>query len=374
MMGNLFSKKTKEAIEDPGSAEAEQGNVDHLLNVSLTIAVTGETGAGKSTFINAYRGVDDDDKGAAETGVSETTAEPTPYQHPTLPNVVLWDLPGIGSPNFKAKTYVKEMQIDRYDFFLIISSVRFRENDLMLAKEIQKQKKKFYFIRSKIDESIRAEERMKTFNREETLSKIRADCQRNLKDLGNPPVFLISSWNLSEFDFEELVSTLNSELPEQKQFALLQSAPVTSVAMLEKKVAMFHKVILAAAIVSGGIAAAPVPGLSFACDTAMVTLFFTRCYYAFGLDDRSLEKLSERVNKPELKSREKSPLLKELVKTSVVRMGASALGEFLCSLVPGAGTGAAATISFRMTRDLLESGLKELADEARKMLREAGLK
>uniref|UniRef100_W5LSH0 Immunity-related GTPase family, e4 n=1 Tax=Astyanax mexicanus TaxID=7994 RepID=W5LSH0_ASTMX len=366
---------TYEAIRASGepTLEKSQQQIDHLFNVSLNIAVTGEAGVGKSTFINAYRGLKDDDEGAAETGVTETTTEPTPYNHPTIPNVVLWDLPGVGTPNFKTKTYVKKIQMDRFDFFIIISSARFKENDLILAKDIQKRKKRFYFIRSKIDNDIDNEKKKKTFNKEKTLSEIKKDCQESLKELGDPPVFLINSDNLSEFDFEKLVSTLNSELPEHKQYALLQSAPVTSVAMLEKKVDMFKKLIWAAAVVSGGIAAAPVPGLSFACDTAIVMSFFTRCYHAFGLDDRSLKKLSERVNKPELKNLEKAPLLKELAASSAVRMGGSAVGEFLCSLVPVAGNIAAATISFTMTRDILQNGLNMLADEARGVLREAGL-
>ncbi|KAG9266018.1 T-cell-specific guanine nucleotide triphosphate-binding protein 1-like [Astyanax mexicanus] len=373
------SSDTNEAIRSSGESTLEkakkkaQEQIDHLFNVSLHIAVIGETGAGKSTFINAFRGLEDDDEGAAKTGVNETTAEPTPYNHPTMSNVTLWDLPGVGSLNFTARTYVKEMQFEKYDFFFIVSSERFRENDIMLAKEIQKGNKKFYFIRSKVDNDIRGEERKKTFDREETLSKIRRDCQENLNELGNPPVFLVNSWNLSEFDFEELVSTLNSELPEHKQFALLQSAPVTSVAMLEKKVDMFRKVIWAAAVTSGGIATVPVPGLSFLCDTVIVMTFFRRCYYAFGLDDESLKKLSERVNKPELISWEKSPLLKELAKTSMVRLGGSAAGEFLCSLVPVTGTHTAATMSFTMTRGVLENGLQELANEAKKVLTEAGL-
>uniref|UniRef100_A0A3B1JIF1 Interferon-inducible GTPase 5-like n=1 Tax=Astyanax mexicanus TaxID=7994 RepID=A0A3B1JIF1_ASTMX len=343
-----------------------QEEIDRLINVSLHIAVTGRTGAGKSTFINAFRGLKKGEKGAAKTGGTETTTESTPYEHPTMPNVTLWDLPGVGSPNFKSETYVKKMHFEKYDFFFIISSERFTENDLMLAKEIQKRKKKFYFIRSKIDQEEEKEE-------EEALSKIRIDCRKNLKELGTPHVFLISSKDLSEFDFEELVSTLDADLPAHKHCALLQSVPVTSVAMLEKKISMFKKLIWAAAIASGGIAAAPVPGLSFACDTAMVMSFFTRCYHAFGLDDGSLEKLSARVNKPELKNLEKAPLLKELAASSAIRMGGSAAGEFLCSLIPVAGNAAAATISFTMTRAILQNGLEVLADEARKVLKEAGL-
>ncbi|KAL7844808.1 hypothetical protein SRHO_G00233470 [Serrasalmus rhombeus] len=95
---------------------------------------------------------------------------------------------------------------------------------------------------------------------------------------------------------------------------------------------------------------------------AIVGSFFTKCYYAFCLDDKT-----------DLTTLEKSPLLKELAQTSAVRMGASALGEFLCSLIPVAGSAAAAVISFTTTRDLLQKSLKELEDQARKVLREAGL-
>ncbi|XP_053477407.1 interferon-inducible GTPase 5-like [Ictalurus furcatus] len=40
--------------------------------VELNIAVTGESGSGKSTFINAFRGLGDEDEGSAETGLEET--------------------------------------------------------------------------------------------------------------------------------------------------------------------------------------------------------------------------------------------------------------------------------------------------------------
>ncbi|KAL6470814.1 hypothetical protein MHYP_G00219330 [Metynnis hypsauchen] len=373
----MTSRRSDESAASPASGDPTlqraQEEIDRLFNVSLSIAVTGESGVGKSTFINAFRNLDDEDEGAAKTGVNESTTEPAAYTHPTMPNVKLWDLPGVGTPQFQANTYAKEMKIDRFDFFLIISSGRFTENDLMLAKEIQKRKKQFYFIRSRIDFDILNEQSKRSFNRETTLSEIRRYCGENLKDVGNPKVFLLNCKDLTAFDFEELVKTINSELPQHKQDALLLSLTVSSVAILEKKVKSFEKVIWAAASLSAGIAVAPVPGLSFGFDVAIVGSFFTACYHAFGLDDKSLEKLSDRVNKPHLKTLEKSSLLKGLAQTSTVRLGASALGEFLCSLVPGPGSLTAASISFTTTRDLLQKGLKELADEARKVLREAGL-
>ncbi|XP_017538197.1 interferon-inducible GTPase 5-like [Pygocentrus nattereri] len=361
-----------------GATRRAEKQVDELVHVSLSVAVTGETGAGKSTFINVIRGLDDGDNDAAETGVTETTTEPTSYKHPSMENVEFWDLPGIGSPNFKAKNYLKQVQFDRYDFFIIISSERFRENDIKLAKKIQKRKKLFYFVRSKIDNDIRDEAQREQFNEEETLSKIRRNCEENLKGIENPKVFLISSMNLSKFDFGKLVATLMTELPELKRQALLQSVPVSSLALLEEKVRMFKKAVWAVALLSGGVAAAPVPGLSFACDTSILLSFFTRCYYSFGLDDKSLDKLSKRVNKPHLKSLITSPLVLGLASKSAVRLQLSALAgsalvKNLCKLVPGVGNAAAGVISFTLTFTLLKRGLKDLADSARTMLREAGL-
>ncbi|KAJ7376197.1 Interferon-inducible GTPase 5-like [Desmophyllum pertusum] len=38
-------------------------------DVEVNIGITGDTGAGKSSYINAIRGLKDDDEGAAEVGV-----------------------------------------------------------------------------------------------------------------------------------------------------------------------------------------------------------------------------------------------------------------------------------------------------------------
>ncbi|KAI5607626.1 immunity-related GTPase family, e4 isoform X1 [Silurus asotus] len=360
------------------AAKKAQKQIDQFFNVSLHIAVTGESGTGKSSFINAIRELDNDDKGAAKTGVTETTTEPTAYEHPTMPNVTLWDLPGIGTPKFRARRYLKHMQFNRYDFFIIISSERFKENDIMLAKEIKKRKKLFYFVRSKIDNDLRAEETKTNFNKEETLSQVKRNCLENLVEVENPKVFLISSADIKAFDFEKLVETLMSDLPQHKQLALLQSVPITSVAMLKNKVRMFEKAAWAAALCSGVIAAAPVPGLSVACDASILVVFFTRCFFSLGLDNKSLSRLSKRVNMPQLESSIKSPLVVALAAKSTARLSVSAVAggavlEYLCTLVPGVGNAAAAGVSFVCTLTLLKNGLKELENAAMMVLKEAGL-
>uniref|UniRef100_A0A674D805 Immunity-related GTPase family, e4 n=1 Tax=Salmo trutta TaxID=8032 RepID=A0A674D805_SALTR len=168
------------------NAAKAKKDLDLLENVTLNIAVTGESGSGKSTFVNALLGLRDGDKGAPETGEMETTMKAIRYSHPTMPNMIIWDLPGISTPYIKAKKYLKEVKFETYDFFIIIGTVRFKEIDIMLATEIQKMKKMFYFVRSKIDNDIRAEAWKKNYREEDLLSKIRQNCEENLKTVGSP--------------------------------------------------------------------------------------------------------------------------------------------------------------------------------------------
>ncbi|KAI2655226.1 Interferon-inducible GTPase 5 [Labeo rohita] len=385
-----------EAVNASGESNLEKAKAkakekfDQLITISLNIAVTGKAGSGKSTFINAFRGLnnylndddddddddgddddgdddddddEDEDDGAAPTGATETTQRPTMYEHPAASNVKIWDLPGIGSPNFKANKYLKDVNFDNYDFFIIINSERFTENDVMLAKEIKKRKKNFYFVRSKIDNDIRAKKKKRKFNKNKVLNKIREYCQKNLKDLGDPEVFLISRASTTQ------------------EICLLQAWPVCSAESLEKKIKMFKGMIWAVSLASAGVAVVPVPGVSAACDAGMILLFLTRCYYAFGLDDKSLTRLSEKVNKPHLKDLAKSKFviaIREKALTRIVSEVSAALAtiataEFLLSLVPGVGSAAAAGISFGTTLYLLREGLNDLANTAREIRKEAAL-
>ncbi|XP_032886850.1 T-cell-specific guanine nucleotide triphosphate-binding protein 2-like [Amblyraja radiata] len=210
---------TQEEIKTGGVENIQallEKKVKELDNTELNIAVTGQTGAGKSTLINAMRGLRSEDEGAAAVGNMETTMEPTGYSHPTLLNVRYWDLPGIGSTRFTAGSYLTKMQFKKYDYLIIVSACRFRENDANLAKEIMRLGKKFYFVRSKIDADLDSmRHQRKTFDKDAEMGNIRSDCVSQLGKAGipDPNVFLISSFMKNMYDFPRLMEALEYEEP-----------------------------------------------------------------------------------------------------------------------------------------------------------------
>ncbi|XP_062916588.1 interferon-inducible GTPase 5-like [Mobula hypostoma] len=359
-----------------------QKKITDLDKTELNIAVTGESGTGKSTFINAMRGLRNTDPGAAKSGTIETTKEPIGYSHPTLPNVRYWDLPGIGSPEFQAARYLTEMKFKRFDFFIIISTFRFKENDLNLAKEIKRLGKKFYFVRSKIDvdlDSMRKEK--KVVNEEEELEKIRIDCVTRLaaKGIPDPTVFLISSFEPDHFDFIRLNEGLEGDLNNVKKRIFVLALPNLSVEVVQKKNKILKKHIWMFATLSGGLGAVPFPGFSLACDIGILIgaiVYFRKC---LDLDDASLQRLANRAGKPveKLKATIKAPLLGEMTPDAIMRLGWGAAAvtvsalEFALDFVPVLGSIFGAGSSFLMTYKILSAALKDLTDIAGRVMKVA---
>ncbi|KAM4723444.1 LOW QUALITY PROTEIN: T-cell-specific guanine nucleotide triphosphate-binding protein 2-like [Anableps anableps] len=226
---------------DPAAAAAKiQEYIKTQFNTPLNIAITGESGSGKSTFINYFQGITSADEGAAPTGCVETTSEVTPYPHPKYPNVTLWDLHGIGITSFPADNYLHHVGFEKFDYFILISDTRFRENDVKLAKEIQKMEK-FYFVHSKIDNDLQAQESQKDFNAEET-GKNEENCIQGLQKEGfeAPHVFLLSSFERHLYDFPLLHETLETELPEHKKYVLLLAMSNINLKIINKKKEAFQ--------------------------------------------------------------------------------------------------------------------------------------
>ncbi|XP_065276394.1 interferon-inducible GTPase 5-like [Emys orbicularis] len=388
MAGRLSRTEIEElqAIVERGNLMAAaaklQEKLKSLENTPLDIAITGPSGSGKSSFVNAILGLHDDDEGAAETGVTQKTMKPNAYPHPKLSSVTIWDLPGIGTPNFQPDKYLKQVNFNNYDFFIIMASERFTSHHTNLAQKIQKMGKRFYYVRSKVDADLNAERRKRHFSKEKTLHKIREDCIENLRAVGeaSPQVFLLCNWDLADYDFQLLQETLENELDAQKRHVFILAMPNISAKILEKKKAELQEHIWEAAIVSCVIGAVPVPGLSLICDVALLVSHMILYSVAFGLDDESLTRLAEQVDKPvaELKSAIiKSPLASEITHNFALTLlsrsacGALMVAEFLLKFIPALGSLAGGGISLVTTRYMLKNFLDEAAEDAQKVLAKA---
>ncbi|CAM2107899.1 unnamed protein product [Caretta caretta] len=248
--------------------------LDSLDSATLDIAVTGESGAGKSTLVNALRGLSDSDPRAAPTGVVETTAEPTPYPHPGLPSVRLWDLPGIGTPSFRAERYLEQVGLMRYDFFLLVASERFRESHAQLARALAAAGRRFYFLRTKVDQDLRASRRRRParFQEGQVLGEIRADCARQLEKDGAaaPRVFLLSAFQLHRFDFPRLQATLAEELAGHKRHALLLALPALTAEAVGRRKEALRRHVWKKALLASLVSA--LPGLPLQLNVPMLRL------------------------------------------------------------------------------------------------------
>lgn len=226
-MGNNKSssnelEETKTSVESnylPGVSAQILQEVDSWEEVTLDVAVIGELGAGKSSLVNALRDVMDHEDGAALTGVIQTTVDPVGYPIPLLPNTRIWDLPGIGTPQFKSEEYFEKVNVGKYDFFLIVASECFTDRHAKLCHALKEIKKKFYYVRTKVDVSLDCERRKPNFSEDKTLHSIRAYCSDLLVKAGesSPKVFLVSRWDLSKFDFPLLQLTLENELADLRR-------------------------------------------------------------------------------------------------------------------------------------------------------------
>lgn len=197
--------------------------------------------------------------------------------------------------------------------------------------------------------------------------------------LTSPTVFLISSFELGGYDFPLLEETMEKELPKHKRHVLLLSLPNMTLEINEKKKAALQANIWKMAILSGTVAAIPIPGLSIAVDVTILVREISKYYMAFGLDDDSLRNLSDRtgVTFEDLKSVLKSPLNQEISADVVIKLLTKAAGgglmviEYMVSNIPFFGSVAAGGISFGTTYSMLNSCLNELANDSRSVLMRA---
>ena len=320
----------------------------------------------------------DDDEGAAEVGVMGTTRELKAYDHPTNPKIKFWDLPGIGTPNYpNMATYCEKVELEKFNAFLILTAVRFTENDLELAKKIKSINKNFFLIRTKIDENVRGgRSRKRSFDEKAMLQKIRSDSAENLGDLlsDERDIFLISNHDRDKWDFARLLQAILDALPTyQRESMVLSLGNSVTTDIFQKKVEVLRGRIKFVASFSAVAAFFPIPGLSIAVDIPLILNEFALYRSQLDLPEKrtaDFEKLQ--VTTQEAVGKLSITTAAQLVAYLTVFVTESAADEAV-SYIPILGSVIASTMSFTTTYTALQKCLKAVEETALLVLKEAAI-
>ncbi|XP_052816090.1 T-cell-specific guanine nucleotide triphosphate-binding protein 2-like isoform X2 [Mya arenaria] len=347
--------------------------VNKWKTTKLNIAVIGQAGVGKSTFINTFLG-----NRIAKTGCYETTVRCEPYFHPKNDNMILWDVPGVGTRSFPRNDYLQKINFQSYDFFLLMLSERVYENDLWLMKCILKMKKKAYIIRSKTDQAIEnAQKDYPGCPEKEVLDMIKDNIVKEFlsEDIRETNIYLLSGQDDSRFDFKLLVSTLLRETPELKRCAMIFSVSPLSNDIITAKVEELKARIYIQALAASIGATIPIPGAGILVQVAL--LYEEADFYReqLGTDEDSLNKIAERLQCPvedlQIKLDMKMHIILRTKTAFLSFLGTTAATEGIQSVlklaIPIIGSLIAASTNYPLCVYSLRKILSEVEKEARSL-------
>eukprot|EP00054_Salpingoeca_dolichothecata_P027617 m.203406 g.203406 ORF g.203406 m.203406 type:complete len:409 (+) comp26002_c0_seq6:222-1448(+) len=303
ILRSVFSEGELGDIQDQ-----TQQAINKMSKVPITIGVAGETGSGKSTFINTVRGLRPNaapELRPARTGVVECTAEPTHYPFSGCKNVFLVDLPGCNSQRYPMSTYAEQVGLEKFDMVLILFADRVHDNDVRLAKLVARAGKPFLFVRTKLDESI--SNHMDDYagqKKVDVIDRIRKDAEKQtaesfqrlpgrFQSLALQPCYLICGKlrGLSLYDMPKLQKAMLQVLPKVKQHSWILAINSFVPGLLAKKKEALKKLVPLFCLLSGAAAAVPVPGAGIAVDVVLLKSFSNRAARTMGVTPEQLRQL-----------------------------------------------------------------------------------
>ena len=130
-----------------------------LPKSTVNWGIAGQTGGGKSGLNNGLRGLNRSHPLASEEGASETTMKPTAYPFPQLEQCKIWDLPGGGTADHPAATYIRDKGLRYFHgVMVVVKDGRVTEFDAMLVKDLEKFKVPFYVVQNRFQQVCDSEE------------------------------------------------------------------------------------------------------------------------------------------------------------------------------------------------------------------------
>ncbi|XP_061453150.1 interferon-inducible GTPase 5-like isoform X2 [Rhineura floridana] len=342
--------------------------LENPTQIQLNVAVIGEAGSGKSALVNALRGVGCGERGAAPTGVTETTRKAMAYLLPVVPNLYLWDLPGVGL----TEEDLSHLDLSRYDFFLLLASERYKHTHSCLARAITSAGKQVFFVRSKIDVDVEARPGSHPVPKEVVQEKVRKSCEEALKKDGVdcPKVFLVSCLKSDAYDLPLLQEALRNSAPDLKRKALRRAVPTVLSRLVRRKARVLMRDVWGKALNN---CLYFVENSQPAVAGNLISTIAVFCIH-FGLDEASLQRTAQASSKTSwlLQAAIQSPFAKPLNTAYVLSLITKppSLTSWVWSYVPYLGRGAKVEpeISFESTYGMLQRVVVELSEDAERVL------
>ncbi|KAG7442609.1 P-loop containing nucleoside triphosphate hydrolase protein [Guyanagaster necrorhizus] len=139
-------------VEWPSKEKYEATKRRFYKEGKFHLAITGISGTGKSSLINAFRGIWDDDEGAAMADIVESTSMVTPYPDPNPAHPFIWfDVPGSGTLACSDWTYFNDHGLYIFDAIIVLFNDRFTATDIAILRNCERYNIPTYIVRSKSD-------------------------------------------------------------------------------------------------------------------------------------------------------------------------------------------------------------------------------
>jgi len=141
---------------------------------------------------------------------------------------VLFDLPGVGTPNYPQATYLRDMGLRHFDIVVLLTSTRFTEAELLLLEGLQYWGVPFFLVRNKVDVDVQNEiDKFEETHGEEVDAKrkkeIEMETVQSIKEFfknefGITNLYLVSSKRklIDQFDFRKLEADMEAALKRQR--------------------------------------------------------------------------------------------------------------------------------------------------------------
>jgi hypothetical protein len=246
-------------------------------SVTVSVALFGQPGAGKSSLINKLIGED-----KAAVGVeTDKTVEAESYESNGLRFV---DLPGYGTKNFPKETYFEKFDVQTFDLFLCVTSGKFHQADTEFFQELKRRGKVCIFVVNKHDDM---------WEEGVAISELESRKRKDIAKQVGCEVGVVFTSCRKRTGLDLLEEEIRNNLDDAKKERWTRSAKAYSLEFLQEKRLACEKYVANAAYASAANGLNPIPGADIAVDVGVLLRLFKEIRDDYGLSDASLGKLKE---------------------------------------------------------------------------------